>query len=288
MVRSRLAIAIVGVCITGALQPTSRAMAQTEPGRESALEEITVTARKREESLQEIPLSLSVFGADDIQAADMRGLEDVSELTPGFQFMNQGNQQPGRYNTQLQFRGLTTAQFSPSFATGALFIDGVYVLNGGTSLSLMDLERIEVIKGPQAAYFGRNTFGGAVNMITRDPNMEEISGEISARTTNRSNRDISGIVEVPLIENVLAASLSGRFYDKRGHWTATDGGRMGDEETSTWNGVIKWNATENLEFKLRYSKSEDSDGAPAQGFVSGILNDTCTGSTVQSAEGSAS
>jgi iron complex outermembrane receptor protein len=274
----------------GVLLPSTSALAQEHSSaspRTTTLEEITVTARKREESLQEIPLSLSVFNADDIQAADLRGLEDVAELTPGFQFMNQGNQQPGRYNTQLQFRGLTTAQFSPSFATGALFIDGIYVLNGGTSLSLMDLERIEVIKGPQAAYFGRNTFGGAVNMITRDPNMEEITGELSARSTNRANNEFSGIVEVPVIKDVLSASLSGRFYDKRGHWVATDGGRMGNEETETWNGVIKWNATDNLEFKLRYSRSEDSDGAPAQGFLSGILNDTCSGSTISTPDGQA-
>ncbi len=158
------------------------------------LEEIVVTARKREESLQEVPLSITAFSAEDIFEKDMLNLEDVGLQTPGFQFVNQGNQQPGRYNTQLQFRGLTTAQFSPSFATGALFIDGVYVLNGGTSLTLMDLERVEVIKGPQAAYFGRNTFGGAVNLITRDPSAEAWGGSVRLRTTDRSNNEFNAFV----------------------------------------------------------------------------------------------
>lgn len=284
MKQKNLVSALSAALLGGSYLGTGAVVAQESAG---VIEEITVTARKREESLQEIPLSLSVFDSGDLQAGDIRDLEGVADFTPGFQFMNQGLQQPGRYNTQLQFRGLTTAQFSPSFATGALFIDGIYVLNGGTSLSLMDLERVEVIKGPQAAYFGRNTFGGAVNLITRDPNMEEISGELSARTTQRANNDISGIVEVPIIKNVLSASISGRLYDKRGHWQATDGGRMGNEETETWNGVLKWNATENLEFKLRYSYSEDNDDAPAQAYIAGLRNDTCTGTTVQSAEGPA-
>ncbi len=272
---SAVALAVAGVI------PSTAAVAQESAG----LEEVVVTARKRDESLQEIPVAVSVFGADDILMTDMRDLEDVALHTPGFQFMNQGNQQPGRYNTQLQFRGLTTAQFSPSFATGALFIDGVYVLNGGTSLSLMDLERVEVIKGPQSAYFARNTFGGAVNLITRDPNAEEFGGEITASMSDRGRTDISGLIEGPIIKDVLAFSVSGRFYDKEGHFTATDGGRTGDEETTTFNGVINWTPTDNFKLKMRYSTSEDDDGAPSQGYVSGIMNDTCTGTTVNSAEG---
>jgi len=159
------------------------------------LEEIVVTARKREENLQEIPIAITAISKIDIQEANITGLEDISNLAPGFYFFSQGQNQPGRYNTQLRFRGLNQAQFSPSFETGALFIDGVYVLNGGTSLSMMDIERVEVIKGPQSAYFGRNTFGGAVNFITRDPSMEEFSGSIEATATARSKYDISGIVE---------------------------------------------------------------------------------------------
>ena len=272
---SAVALAVAGVI------PSTVAVAQESAG----LEEVVVTARKRDESLQEIPVAVSVFGAEDILMNDMRDLEDVALHTPGFQFMNQGNQQPGRYNTQLQFRGLTTAQFSPSFATGALFIDGVYVLNGGTSLSLMDLERVEVIKGPQSAYFARNTFGGAVNLITRDPNSERFSGEVTGSISERGRTDISGIIEGPIIKDVLAFSVSGRLYDKEGHYTASDGGRTGDEETTTFSGVINWTPTDNFKLKMRYSESEDDDGPPTQAYISGIKNDTCTGTTINSPEG---
>lgn len=263
------------------------AMAQTDGDDDASIEEIVVTARKRKESLQDVPLTVSVFNEEQLEKADIRGLEQVSNLTPGFSFVNQGNAEPGRVHTQLKFRGMTTAQYSPSFSTGALFIDGVYVLNGGTSLSLMDVAQVEVIKGPQSAYFGRNTFGGAINLITRDPDMTEFAGETSLRLTDRSSTEIEGIIEGPIVPGKLSFSLSGRLYDKRGHYVATDGGRTGNEETTAVNAVIKWQPIENLSFKARYGHSEDDDGAATSAFISGQLNDTCTGKTIDTAEGPA-
>ena len=246
---------------------------------------IIVTARKREEALLDIPLAITAFSEAAIEDAGFTGLEDISVQSSGFQFSNQGGQQPGRYNTQLRFRGMSTGQFSPTFATGALFIDGNYVLNGGTSLNLVDVERIEVIKGPQSAYFGRNTFGGAVNLITRNPSLSIANGQVELSMTDRETLDISGIIELPIVEDVLSVSVSGRFYDKAGHYRATDGGRLGDEKTTAINGVIYAEPIENLTIKLRASYSEDSDGAPAGGFISGRLNDTCSGTTITTGTG---
>lgn len=257
--------------------PYAASSAGAQEEAQIGLEEIVVTARKRKESLQEVPVSITAFSADDILEKDMLNLEDVGLQTPGFQFVNQGNQQPGRYNTQLQFRGLTTAQFSPSFATGALFVDGVYVLNGGTSLTLMDLQRVEVIKGPQAAYFGRNTFGGAVNLITRDPSAEEWGGSVRLRATGRSNNELNAFVEGPVVQDMLSASLGGRFYDKQGHYKASSGDRTGSEQTQTLSAVVFFAPTANFDVKLRYSTSEDDDSAPTQAYISGLENDSCTG-----------
>lgn len=254
----------------------------------SALAEVVVTARKRDESLQDIPLSVSVFNSEQILKADIRSLNEVSKFTPGFKFDETGMADPGRIHTQLKFRGLTTAQFSPSFSTGALFIDGIYVQNGGTSLSLMDLERIEVVKGPQAAYFGRNTFGGAVNLITRDPSMEHFAGEANLRTTDRSNNEISALIEGPIVPGKLSFNLSGRKFDKRGHYVANDGERLGNQETSTINAVLNWKPTESLSFKSRYTYSEDHDGQAAQAFISGARYDTCTGTTIDTGGGQVS
>ena len=262
--------------------PAAPALTETPTAQ---MNEVVVTARKRQEALQAIPLSVAAFSSEDILDADLSDLEEVSLLTPGFRFDNMGHQEPGRYNSRLKFRGLTTSQFSPSFATGALFIDGIYVLNGGMSLSLMDIERIEVIKGPQAAYFGRNTFGGAVNLVTRDPNMEEFAAAAKLRTTTRANNEISALVEGPIVPETLSASLSVRHYDKSGHFRATNADRTGNEKTVSYNSVVSWQPSDNLFFKLRYAHSEDNDGPPSQAFLSGKAFDTCTGTAIQTAQG---
>lgn len=273
------------VLIAAALIVPAKTTLAQDSGSKSLLEEIIVTARKREESLQDIPIAINTVSSEDILEADISGLEDISNLASGFYFFNQGQNQPGRYNTQLRFRGLNQAQFSPSFETGALFIDGVYVLNGGTSLSLMDIERVEVIKGPQAAYFGRNTFGGAVNFITKDPGMEEFGGRLTASVSDRSKVEVQGFVDGPIIEDRLSGSFAFRHYDKQGHYTASDGGRLGDEQTTTYTAKLLFKPVENLDIKFRYAYSEDDDGAPAQAYIAGRLNDSCSGRTITTPAG---
>ena len=273
------------LALMGTVATTSQASAQETAN--NSYDEIVVTARKRSESLSDIPLAVTAFSEAQIEEAGFAGLDDISLQTTGFQFSNQGGQQPGRYNTQLRFRGMSTSQFSPTFATGALFIDGVYVLNGGTSVSLMDVEQVEVIKGPQSAYFGRNTFGGAVNYITRNPSLDEFQGQVEASYTTRGTVDVSAITEIPIVEDKLGISLSGRLYDKRGHYVATDGGRLGNESTATFNVASYYEPSDNFSLKLRASYSRDKDGAPAGGFVSGALNDSCTGITFTAPSGEA-
>ena len=106
---------LLSTLIAGCLAvPAQSALAQSGDD-ESGLEEIVVPARKREESLQEIPIAITSVSSLDILEGGLTGLEDLSQLASGFYFFNQGQNQPGRYNTQLRFRGLNQAQFSPSF-----------------------------------------------------------------------------------------------------------------------------------------------------------------------------
>lgn len=259
--------------------------AYSQNAEDVGLEEIIVTARKREESIQDVPIAISVFSATDIDEGGLASLEDISTLASGLYFQNQALAKPGRYDTQLRFRGLNNSQFSPTFDTGALFIDGSFVLNGGTSLSLMDIERVEVIKGPQAAYFGRGTFGGAVNFITKNPSMDGFGGAVSLTASHRDLLDLNTFIEGPLIADKLSGSLGVRFYDKKGHYRATDGGVLGNEETTTINGKLFLQATDNFTVGLRIAYSEDDDGAPAGAFIAGTYNDTCSGRTITTGTG---
>jgi len=108
---------------TALIVPAQITFAQDD-GSKNQLEEIIVTARKREENLQDIPIAINTVSAEDILEGAIDGLEDISSLATGFYFFNQGQNQPGRYNTQLRFRGLNQAQFSPSFETGLFIFNG--------------------------------------------------------------------------------------------------------------------------------------------------------------------
>ncbi|MSO97433.1 MAG: hypothetical protein EXR11_04320 [Rhodospirillaceae bacterium] len=245
------------------------------------LEEIIVTARKREESLKEIPLSITAFSANDIEKKGFKGLEDIAFASPGVQYSNQAAQIPGRYNSAIRFRGMYVNSESPSLQLGSLFIDGIYVLGGTQSIPVSDLERIEVIKGPQSAYFGRNTFGGAINYITKTPSTTDYKGKISASGATYDEYDVSADHEGPLVQDKLAYRIGTRLYSKGAMFTATDGGGLGAESSKAINATIYATPTDDLTFKARAYFDRDSDGAPAGGEISGVRNDTCTGKTVQ-------
>ncbi|MCY3814664.1 MAG: Plug domain-containing protein, partial [Gammaproteobacteria bacterium] len=120
------------------------------------LEEIIVTARKRDESLLEAPLSITVFSAEDLSRAGLETLGDIALQTTGLSFQdNIASNRPGRQNTVIRFRGMSPPRGSPHQQLAGLFVDGVFVTGGSQSIPMLDVERVEVIKGPQSAFFGR-------------------------------------------------------------------------------------------------------------------------------------
>lgn len=246
-----------------------------------ALEEIIVTARKVEENLKDIPLSISAFSARDIEEKGFKGLEDIAFAAPGMQYSNQGGQVPGRYNSAIRFRGMNVNSASPSLQLGSLFIDGMYVLGGTQSIPLDDVERIEVIKGPQSAYFGRNTFGGAVNYITKNPSLTDYAGKVSASGATYNEFDVSGSFEGPLVQDKLAVRVGARLYSKGSMFTASDGGALGEESSSSVNISFYSEPSDNLTLKARAFYVRDDDGPAAGGIVAGLRNNSCTGKTIQ-------
>ena len=217
---------ILFVSLSGVLSPGLYAL--------DALEEIVVTARKRQENLSEIPLAISVFSAEDIQESGFKNLEDLSLQVAGFQHSAQGGQAPGRVNSQLRFRGMNVNSLSedPSLNIATMFVDGIYVIGGYHSIPLEEVERVEVVKGPQSALYGRSTFGGAVNYITKDPNSEENEGHVDLLFGEDGEYVIYGSMEGPITDG-LSARLAAKHYSRDGIFTAADGGDMGAEETKS-------------------------------------------------------
>jgi iron complex outermembrane receptor protein len=282
MLSTASALALSASLATSVRAQSPQQTAQAAPG----LEEIVVTARKREEALLEIPISITAFTAADIERADVFDLREVTRLSPGMNFQNVGGNGPGgRYNPNLFFRGMTPTAPLPRQQTGAVFVDGVYVLGGVTSVNTVDVERVEVIKGPQSAYFGRNTFGGAVNFITQNPG-DALKGKISAEAATRDSFDTSLSVEGPLIEGKLAARASVLLHKKGAHYTATDGGELGEEKTESVTGTLYATPSDNFWVRLRVHYQEDNDSPAATAHLSGGLHgSSCAGFTGQGRTG---
>ena len=233
-----------------------------------ALEEITVTARKREESLTDVPVAVSAFSADRIEAIGTTDLENLSKFSPGLSVVNQGAAFGGRLLSGIRFRGMNPTVFTPSTQVGALFVDGVFFLGGAQSVGFEDVERVEVIRGPQAAYFGRSTFGGAINYITRDP-AKEFGGQVSADySPSYGNTAISLAIEGPLAGDSLTGRLSASSREKGAQYTASDGGDLGREKTETLAGTLVYEPNDALRIKVRASYSQDDDSAPLASLIS--------------------
>jgi len=234
------------------------------------LTEIVVTARKREESLQEVPLAITAFGGEEIRRMGARNLEDLAYLTPGLQFNSQALAEPGRSFTRVRFRGMdlnTTP--NPTQEIASVFMDGVYLPGNVASLPVDDLERVEIIRGPQSALFGRATFGGAVNFVTRRPG-DEFAGSIRLTAAEDAEYDISGTLEGPLVAEKLAFRIGARYYDFGGQYTSgADGRSLGEQSTRSIHGTLYATPTENLTAQLNLRYFEDDDGAPAGFFLGG-------------------
>lgn len=230
---------------------------------EAVLEEIVVSARKREETLQDAPLTVTAFSSRAIEAAGLRTLEDISSFSPGMFYSNQGGQRGGRDESVLRFRGMDINDVSPVRALASVFIDGVYLAGGLGALSFENVERVEVIKGPQSAYFGRTTFGGAVNVITRDPG-DALAIDSRLVVAEDGEYDVSAAVEGGIIGGKLAARLSARYYSADGRFrSVADGGRLGEQETTSAGLTLVGRPSENLSLRLRGFVQEDEDGPPA-------------------------
>lgn len=226
--------------------------AETAPsndGLASALdEEILVTARKQEETILEVPLAITAFTDKSLQQRQIRDLADVALLTPGLAF----EAYSGGGTATPVIRGATQQSTTVLEQNVSLFLDGVYlprqyVADIGTD----NLERLEIVKGPQGALYGQNSFMGAINYITKSPS-RDFSG--SFRTTIGSDelREASGTVSVPIARDVLSVRLDGAYSTFDGTWKnnhpLANADIPGPNTDGNFGGWDKWNVGAKLLF----------------------------------------
>jgi len=217
------------------------------------IEEIVVTAQKRVESLQKVPFKVTTFGAEAIHSAGIFTLEDVASRTPGFTIGNFGPSAPN-----LTLRGIgSTDRDAGSDRSVVVFVDEVYIGRaGGSAFDLFDLERIEVLHGPQGTLFGKNVVGGAVHFISQKP-QAETSARLEAGLGNYNLRETRGMFNVPLSDSVFGrVSFSTR--DRDGFQTNFKSGRDVDTaDNVSLRAQLKFVANEDLEFLLSADVSRD-------------------------------
>ena len=236
------------------------ASAQSGGGGAAAvgLEEVLVTARKREETLQDAPITVTAFSAEAIEKRGAQSLDDVARFVPGLSF----SKAFGRDTERPVIRALGNVLAGVRFGVesgAAYFIDGIYYPGDVQGLNLQDLERVEVIKGPQSALYGRNTYSGAINFITR-PSSEEREGSFKIRYAEHDEHDASFHIS-GRINEVLRGGLSVRDYQKDGEWTnAVTDREIGDESTWSVSGVLDWDPSDNFHVRLRRIQRRDMDG----------------------------
>ncbi len=251
--------------MASALAPTTTVAAPQATNAEQprGLEEVIVTSRRREESIMEIPLAVSAFGQQDLQVRGVDQMEELSNFTPGFHFNfeNLGRADRG-YNT-LTFRGMDAGTFLVTRQPAQVFINGVPVV-GGNLPGLLDVERTEVIKGPQSAYFGRSTFAGAVNFITRDPSFDW-RGRLALDVATYDTQDVSLSFEGPLVGDWLAGRITGRHYQTGGQYRnyANRSEMLGARETNALTASFIAKPTEKLTLRTFLAAWTDDDGPDA-------------------------
>lgn len=286
MKRRRFPSAATTAALIGSLSHLATAMTPAHAQASSAeerlssksrgVEEIVVTARKRSENLLDVPLSINAVTAEQIQNASIDSVADLATQTVGFSYRQGfgriGGGQAGGESNRPSIRGMANIVGQPN---AAFFVDGIFVSGNPTSYNLTNVERVEVIRGPQSALFGRGTFAGAINFVTRQPS-NEFEGKISAKLGRFDHQDISGFVSGPLIQDKLFGELSWRRYDFGGDYRNGISGKrdIGAQKTDSVGAKLYATPTDDLSVGFTFSYSRDRDLGYAE-FFNGSNNNNC-------------
>lgn len=224
--------------------------AEVKPGAHE-LEEMIVTARRREESLQSTPVAVSAFSGAALELRGIRSADALSHFVPNLQFDGAAPLSGAAYNATVFIRGVGQNDFAIFSDPGvAVYLDGVYLGRSiGGILDLVDLERVEVLRGPQGTLFGRNTIGGAVNVVTRTPE-PTWSSEVALTAGNLSRREARATLNVPVSDTIAtrltAATLHRDGYAKR----LSKGDSLGDKDATLVRLQTRWQPSERFAAKL--------------------------------------
>jgi len=250
----QFASTLSGIAIAASLT-AAPAMAQDTGG------DIIVTARKTGEDILKVPVTVTAITSETLDAKGIVSVTDMAASTPGININNSSSGHADRSFQQVVMRGMTPS--TTLATTTSMFIDGVAVSSPSQVSAISNPERVEIIKGPQSAYFGRNTFAGAINVVTKMPG-NDWGGEVLGMLGTRENWRLRGSIEGPIIPDLLSFRINGEQYSRDGSWKNQDGVTLGDQQTKSASLLLAITPASNVTIKLFGMLSEDKDGPSAQ------------------------
>lgn len=245
-------------------QSTANPTGEGSPPTTSGLAEIVVTAQKRSENVQKVPLSIQAFTGKDLAA---RGVTDTSRLdviTPGLTFSTYGN------DAKIALRGANANNtYQDASPVVGMFVDGVYQVRASQqTASFYDVSRVEVLKGPQGTLYGRNTLAGAINVYTNAPSLSGDSFGLTSSYANYRDFRNEGYVNVPLTSN-FAVRLAGLEETSDGYIKNDAGRNLGIIDTLAFRGSALWNISDRVNAVLRVSNTHQG-GTTAVNATTGL------------------
>lgn len=238
-----------------------------ETNEAQTLDEIVVTGRKREESLKDIPVSISVLSASSLADQNVLDQGDLADLVPGL-FYNQGNGNSAfddRIAALPSIRGISSSEIATNRTKVSSFVDGMPIIGSVGAINIGGATQVEVYSGPQSAAFGRSTFAGAINYVTADPG-DELAGSVGVNWSDQGTRILSGSVGGPISET-LGFQLGGSYEDSVSPdsdvFTYSDGIEAETRGGVNFSGRLVWTPQDNFSTKLTFAHDETDDGPSA-------------------------
>ena len=258
LTRARLISSVAAVLIALSHGQAMGQEAQKKGGYSLKLEEVLVTAQKREENYMSVPVTVNAFTAQDMLNTGAVNIQDIDDFIPGVEVGDGGATQVG-----ITVRGVSSPNISsggdPSTAT---FYDGSYMPRAVTSIPFTDIARIEILKGPQGTLFGRNATVGVINIVPNNPS-DELEGFVKTRLGNYNLVRLEGMVNAPVTDNL--AVRANVFSHQRDGITENVGigGDIRDEEFFAIRASVLWTLSDQTDLQLSYDM-EDRDEQPRQ------------------------
>ena len=241
------------------------------------IEEIIVTARKKEESIQDTPLAVTAI-TGELREGSVRRLEDIQAFAPNL-FINRT---PGiASGAAITIRGVASLESDKSFEPSiGVVMDGMFLgTSSGVLLDNFDIERIEVLRGPQGTLFGKNTTGGILNVIRSPVSLNEMGADISLTGGSFGRQDIKAVAQIPLIEDTLGLKLFGASIQHDGHVRNTTlNTDVGGDDKTNYGFTVLWEPNDDFDLKVHHEIMEDNSeqGAYTNRNVVGELACTIT------------